>query len=60
MTIFVNFLEKKCQVFGNNFFTVNWQFFGGSGANLTQFASKFDTPDISNERQETDVQGYQI
>ena len=29
MTIFDNFFEKKCQVFGN-FLTVNWHFSGGS------------------------------
>ena len=31
MTIFVNFFEKKYQVFGN-FLTVKWQFSGGSGS----------------------------
>ena len=32
MTIFVNFFEKNCQVFGN-FLTVKWQFSGLSDVN---------------------------
>ena len=38
MKIFGNFFLKKCQVL-DNFLIVKWQFSGGSGGNLVQFAA---------------------